>query len=342
MSNILNKSNHPVEVKKISVRIWKLRDEIEAAIAKRMDENGHTDDSPADIEDIKEYYLKILNQTDDNANETDEAEEDSNLDSSGNPLDDDAMAMMAAIGGGDEGDKKEESSTEDGSEETSNEEDDEAAKLAAEMLGDQAPSSEDDEAAKLAAEMLGDQAPSPAEDDDAAKLAAEMLGDQAPAQDDEAAKLAADMLADQQGSPSTGTTEEKKALTPFKRMTPADDKIAYGFVLLSDVQMDQLMIFAKHTYIHGQSIVIEFLVPKAFSQMVEIKSCLNISRNSKIISATKPDFRLQCQFLFKFPGERSTLRNFLLSVEPTIPDPPTKLKRPDSDEDDDDFDDLGF
>ena len=46
--------------------------------------------------------------------------------------------------------------------------------------------------------------------------------------------------------------------------------------------------------------------------------------------------------MFKFPGERTKLRDFLKSVEPEIPEPPKKLKRPDDDEEDDDFDDLGF
>ena len=29
MSNIINKSHHPVEIKKINIRVWKLRNEIE-------------------------------------------------------------------------------------------------------------------------------------------------------------------------------------------------------------------------------------------------------------------------------------------------------------------------
>ncbi len=36
MSNIINKSSHPVEVKRIELKLWRLRDEIEAAIALRI------------------------------------------------------------------------------------------------------------------------------------------------------------------------------------------------------------------------------------------------------------------------------------------------------------------
>lgn len=52
MANILNKSTHPVQVKKISLKTWKLRDEIEHLISLRVTPEQ---DSP-DIEDIKNYF----------------------------------------------------------------------------------------------------------------------------------------------------------------------------------------------------------------------------------------------------------------------------------------------
>src|SRR5688572_17003318 len=52
---IYNKSTHPVEVKKISIRLWSLRDEIEAAIDRRMKE-CEAAGIPLYIEDIKEFY----------------------------------------------------------------------------------------------------------------------------------------------------------------------------------------------------------------------------------------------------------------------------------------------
>ena len=56
MTNLLNKSNHPVEVKKVKVRIWTLRSEIEAAVAKRVESKGSEDSLTVDIEDIKTFY----------------------------------------------------------------------------------------------------------------------------------------------------------------------------------------------------------------------------------------------------------------------------------------------
>ena len=282
MSNIINKSNHPVEIKRVELNIWKLRDEIESAIERRMAEKKPDDNSPLDIEDIKDFYLSIFNAShgeEDKQSADNGSDKDSNLDSSGNPLDDDAMAMMAALG-----EEEEEKST--------------------------------------------------AEDSDPEK--------ENGADDDAASEMAEALLADQGTTEALGNLSENKIdKKPFKRLPPHSRKIIKGFVFLSDVQMDQIMIFSKDSFVHGQDIVIEFLVTKPFSQTAEIIAVTNISRNSKIISPAKPAFRLQSLFTFKFPGERGALRNFLTSIEPNIPDPPKKLKRPDSD-DDDDFDDLGF
>lgn len=52
MASILNKSTHPVQVKKISLKTWKLRDEIEFTISQRVT----AEDADPDIEDIKKYF----------------------------------------------------------------------------------------------------------------------------------------------------------------------------------------------------------------------------------------------------------------------------------------------
>jgi hypothetical protein len=52
---IYNKSPHPVEVKKISLRLWGIRDEIEAAIGRRIKE-CEAAGIPLYIEDIKRFY----------------------------------------------------------------------------------------------------------------------------------------------------------------------------------------------------------------------------------------------------------------------------------------------
>lgn len=306
MSNIINKSNHPVEIKRVELQIWRLRDEIETAIAHRI--GNASDPQDVKIDDIKSFYLKSLSadgttiESDEQTAHNDSAseEESAAVDSSGNPLDDDAMAMMAALDGGGD-DTEEEAETEEASE------------------------SPEEESTEESTEASEEEA-----DDDAAALAAAMLADQgigAPSED--------------QTETSDEVADEVQNTAPFRRMMPTEDKIVEGFVFLSDIQMDQIMLFAKNNFIHGQNIVIKFLVPKPFSITAEVIASTNIARNSRIISLAKPEFRLQCVFKCKFPGERGNLRDFLQSIEPDIPEPPKKLRRPD-DDDDDDFDDLGF
>ncbi|MAX65409.1 MAG: hypothetical protein QF441_16395 [Bacteriovoracaceae bacterium] len=303
MSNIINKSNHPVEVKKIQVKVWKLRDEIEAAIAQRLTEHQDSN-TEVNIDDIKNYYTSLLNgdlQEESTDSENEDSAADANLDSSGNPLDDDAMAMMAALGG-----DQEEENSEDQKDQASPEQDSDEAQL----------QNQDSETQESANE----------EDDEAAMLAAQMLADQAAPAEAEQENAAQDV-----------------PQKPFKRVMPDESKITHGFMLLSDIQMDQVMIFCQQGFIYGQNIIIEFVIPSSFYLLAEVTASSNIGRKSRIISQTKPEFRVQAKFLHKFPNERSQLRNFLTSIEPEIPDPPKKLKRPtNEDEDDDDFDDLGF
>ena len=297
MSNIINKSNHPVEVKRINIRVWKLRDEIEKAIAKRIEENGGSADG-LDIEDIRAYYTrskpKYLNANDDDDNVVPIGAD--GVDSSGNEMDDDAMAMKAALQGGDE----------EGGEEGDDSESEESE-----------ASDEDDEAAKLAAEMLGDQGGNA--DDEAAKLAAEMLGDQ--------------------GNESSSNSSD----STLTRAIPDGDKLSSGFSLLSDMNMENIVFFSQQGYTFGQNIALQFLIPNRFIISAEVTSCLNMNRRSKIISKTKPNFRVEATITYLWEGERTNLRDFLKSVEPDIPPPPKKMKRIDTeDEDDDEFEDLGF
>ena len=168
MSNIINKSNHPVEVKKIQVKVWKLRDEIEAAIAQRLTEHQDSN-TEVNIDDIKNYYTSLLNgdlQEESTDSENEDSAADANLDSSGNPLDDDAMAMMAALGG-----DQEEENSEDQKDQASPEQDSDEAQLQNQDSETQeSANEEDDEAAMLAAQMLADQAaPAEAEQENAAQ-----------------------------------------------------------------------------------------------------------------------------------------------------------------------------
>src|SRR5690606_17302710 len=123
---------------------------------------------------------------------------------------------------------------------------------------------------------------------------------------------------------------------PYQRQAPDLDKISYGFSLLSDINMEYFLTFTKDKFLQGQSVIVEFLIPQTFMMTAEILYCHHYARTSRVISSTKPDYRVQCKFNFQLAGERDNLRNFLKSIQPTIPEVKKKAKK-ESEEDS-----LGF
>lgn len=241
---IYNKSGHPVEVKKISVRLWGLRDEIEAAIERRMKE-CEAAGVPLFIDDIKKFY---------------------NLNAPATP---DNVYQLTP--------------------KTSTEEDGMASLM----------------------ESVADEAKAEASADSNLNNAEEIIAEQ-----------------------TTQGLETKKPNPilerPYQRQAPDLDKVSYGFTLLSDINMDNILSFTKDSFLQGQSVVVEFLIPQSFMMTADVSYCHFYAMRSRIISSTKPDYRLQCRFTYTMPGERENLRNFLKSVEPSLGD----KKRAKKDEDD--------
>jgi hypothetical protein len=246
VSQIFNKSSHPVAVKRIPVRIWALRDEIEAALDRRIKE-CEVAGTPLFLDDIKEFYgmridkplagqpqLQLVPES------TEKASQDS------------VDAMMEAL---------------------------------AATPPEETPAPV--EAAAVATEAVVEKAD-------------EIVASQTPAEKAEA--------------PAAPHVQR-----PYSRLAPDSAKVSYGFALLADVNMDWMLTFSKEKFIQGQSVVVEFLIPHPFMMSAEILMCHNYAMRSRIISESKPDFRLQCRFTYPFPGERTRLREFLTSVEPVIP-----------------------
>jgi hypothetical protein len=278
---IVGKSNHPVEIKRIELSIWSLRDEVEKAVELRLEETSEGNEPVLD--DIKEFYNRNPNFMTqdidfDEDDDDDEIEaEDSNVDSSGNEMDDDAMAMAAALEGGDEAEADGEADDSEASEEQS----------------------EDEEVSA------------------------------------EVADIAAQMLADQGIQPNQSKVN-------YTRPQVEESKVVKAFTILSDINMFYALIFSDKPFIKGQTIVIKLNVPNSFSVTAEVINVKHLTRNSRIISKSKPNYRVQARIAYLFDGERAKLREFLTSVEPEIPPPPKKMKKIEDDKEDDDFEDLGF
>lgn len=255
---IYNKSGHPIEVKKISIRLWALRDEIEAAIGRRMKE-CEAAGVPLFIDDIKRFYNMNL--------QSPLSEQDNVLQL--HPKTDEAESMANLM-------------------ESLNEAEPEAAVAEAPADGE----------APVESKTFNE--------------AEQILADQ-----------------NKQG---LETKKPNPILDrPYQRQAPDLDKISYGFTLLADINMEGILSFNKEKFLQGQSVVVEFLIPQSFMMMAQVSYCHYYALRSRIISSTKPDYRLQCKFTFSIPGERDTLRKFLKSIEPTV----GAAKKPKKDAEDD-------
>jgi hypothetical protein len=261
---IYNKSGHPIEVKKISVRLWTLRDEIEAAIGRRMKE-CEAAGIPLFIDDIKRFY---------NLNLQSSLNDQSNVLQLHNKTDD------------------------------------------AESMANLMESLNEEEVATPEPEIP----------------TAHIDGEAAPAPDSQTFNQAEELIAEQ----SKQGLETKKPSPilerPYQRQPPDLDKISYGFTLLSDINMESILSFNKDKFLQGQSVVVEFLIPQTFMMTATVTYCHFYALRSRIISSTKPDYRLQCRFSFSILGERETLRSFLKSIEPTLPHGQKKMKKDNEDD----------
>ena len=248
---IHNKSPHPVEVKKISIRLWSLRDEIEAAIGRRIKE-CEAAGVPLYIDDIKQFYhLTTQHESNDNVVPMKVVQEENDLSS-----------MM---------------------EEISNEEKDQTQEE--NMEKENAP--EENKNLHKAEEIIAEQT--------------------------------------SQGLPNK--TPNSILNRPYQRQAPDLEKISYGFCFLSDINMEYMLNFTKDHFLKGQSVTIDFLIPNNFMMTADITYCHNFAMRSRIISSSRPDYRVQCKFNFSIPGERNNLRSFLISIEPELSGEKKKVKK---------------
>lgn len=251
---IYNKSGHPIEVKKISIRLWSLRDEIEAALGRRMKE-CEAAGVPLFIEDIKKFYNLI----------------------EGHKTPDNVIALKKDSADG-------------------------MASLM-EEIGDEVKAE-------------GEEKAEASEGDAESKVL------------NEAEEIVAEQTLQGLETKKPNPILER----PYQRQAPDLDKVSYGFILLSDINMENMLSFTKDKFLQGQSVVVEFLIPQNFMMTAEVTYCHHYARTSRIISSSKPDYRVQCKFNFAIPGERDNLRNFLKSIEPTLPTDKKKAKKESEDD----------
>jgi hypothetical protein len=257
-------SNDPILIRKIALKIWSLRDELEAVIKERVALDPTLEISIQDL--LQEYAGATENEDGGNVLElVDDSEEGMTDDED---LDDSEDAMAAAMN--DDGD-------------------------------DDAEVSED-------ADL----------DDSEDAMAAAMGGG-----DDESASDSGEVL--------------------IKQRIPEipSEKLGKGKTLLNEINMNEMFFFGSKNFLQGQSIVIEFLVPKKFIINADVVYCRPYNLKSRVISENRLPYRTAVQFTFLKPGERTLLRQFCQSIEPDVQEKvATKAPKEDAGDMLDEFDEL--
>jgi len=133
-------------------------------------------------------------------------------------------------------------------------------------------------------------------------------------EEDESNDINTENKSDQKIKDSNIETPESQKVTPSNLNIP-QMKMATGKTILTEVYMNRIFFFSDRAFVEGQSIVIEFCVPKKFIVNADIHFCLPYSLKNRIISENRLPYRICANFSFLKDGERTRLRQFISSIE---------------------------
>lgn len=125
----------------------------------------------------------------------------------------------------------------------------------------------------------------------------------------------------------------------------SEDKVSKGKTILSEIGMEMMFFFSNKAFTEGQSIVIQFCIPKTFIVNADVIYCRPFNIKSRIISQNNYTHRMLIKFNFLREGERALLRQFIQSIEPDITKAVKKAPASEEDAGTGDFnelDDLGL
>ena len=184
------------------------------------------------------------------------------------------------------------------------------------------------------------------EDDAEAAMAAAIAGgDEDSENSDDTDASADDMAAAMMGS--SEPIAESSSPVKIKQRSPQIDptRVAHGKTIISEIFMDGMHLFCTNKFILGSAIVVEFLVPKKFSITGVVTHIREVNMKTRVISDRKMIYRMMIDFTFLKAGERSLLREFLATIEPTgvSKAPPKEEEKEEAPEEDkDELEDLGL
>lgn len=119
-----------------------------------------------------------------------------------------------------------------------------------------------------------------------------------------------------------------------------DSKISKGKTVLSEISMEKMFFFSNRAFTEGQSIVIQFCIPKTFIMNADVLYCRPFNIKSRIISQNNYTHRMLVKFNFLKEGERALLRQFIQSIEPDVPKVVKKAEAEVSEGNESGFDEL--
>jgi hypothetical protein len=93
------------------------------------------------------------------------------------------------------------------------------------------------------------------------------------------------------------------------------DHIHPGYAILYDINFEEISFFTEFPFLPGQEIVIEFGIARTFTVQAEVVYIKNFQGRSRLIQAWKPNCRIKAKILAQHPGDRTLLREFLMSVD---------------------------
>lgn len=186
--------------------------------------------------------------------------------------------------------------------------------------------------------------PADGEDEMAKAMAAAMEGgvdDAAP--EGETIDEASDNVVSMSGAPVVDNNVISIAIESPVNLS--EEKISKGKTILSEIGMEKMFFFSNKAFTEGQSIVIQFCIPKTFIVNADVIYCRPFNIKSRIISQNNYTHRMLIKFNFLKEGERALLRQFIQSIEPDVTKVVKKAPTEESDSGEGDFgelDDLGL
>ena len=97
-----------------------------------------------------------------------------------------------------------------------------------------------------------------------------------------------------------------------------EEKTKYAKTVMSEIYMEEIYFFSDSPFVEGQSIVVKFCVPEKFIMNADVTYCQAYGGHQRVLGERKLPYRICAKFTFLRPGEKTILRKFLTSVEPTI------------------------